>query len=70
MLNTLGGGEFTERQGDQTLKGAGQPTGDDAGVDVEGVVDGVDGALPVVPLAEGERAPVHADARHVRVPPQ
>lgn len=45
-------------------------TGDDAWVDVEGVVDGVDAAPPVVPLAEREGAPVHADARHVCVATQ
>lgn len=39
------------------------------GIDVKGVVDGVDGAPPEVPLTEGERTPVH-DARHIRVPSQ
>lgn len=46
------------------------PTGDDARVDVERVVDGVNGARPVVPLAEGERASVCADAQHVCVASQ
>lgn len=39
-------------------------------VDVKRVIDGVDGAPPKVPLTEGERASVNADARHVSVPSQ
>lgn len=46
------------------------PTRDDMWVDVERVIDGVDGAPPVVPLAEGERASVNADAQHICVPSQ
>lgn len=68
MLNTWGPIYQTPRR--SNLKDTGHPTGDDMGIDVEGVVDGVDGAPPVVPLAEGERAVIHADARHVRVPSQ
>lgn len=46
------------------------PTCDNMWVDVEGVIDGVNAALLVVPLAERQRAAVHTDARHVRVAPQ
>lgn len=40
------------------------------GVDVKRVVDGVDGSLLIVPLAEGESASIHAYARHIRVAAQ
>lgn len=46
------------------------PTCDNMWVDVKRVIDGVDGAPPKVPLTEGERASVNADARHISVPSQ
>lgn len=45
-------------------------TCDNPGVDVKCVIDGVDGAFPVVPLTEGERTPIYAHTRHIGVPSQ
>lgn len=52
------------------MKDKSHPTSDNMWINVKGVVDGVDGAPPVVSLAEGERTSVYTDAQHVRIPSQ
>lgn len=54
---------FSEHRG----KDKSRPTRDNMGVDVKGVVDRVNGAPPVVSLAEVERASIHVVGQHVRV---
>lgn len=47
----------------------GQGTGDNFGVNVKGVVDGVDDAPLVVPLAQREGTPIHTLTPHICIPP-
>ena len=68
LTQSLPSGKIQSLGNKTRLKGF--PTGDHVGIDVKRVVDGVDGSLPEVPLAEGQGTPVGADAQHVGVPAQ
>ena len=45
----------------------GVPTCNHTGVNVKRIIDGVDGAIPEVPLAEGECTSFYTNVHHIRV---
>ena len=69
MSNALRGIYWTT--GRKYMWGTGsRPTVDNVGIYVKGVIDGVNGSPPVVPLAEGKRTSVFTDAQNICVPSQ